>query len=413
MGKFFAKGVDQLVWSKPVIVILSILFSLFIWLFAVDPVKTITFSIPIKTVALEPDNTIKSKGLIVLNQDIPNTTEITMIGRTSYLDALKMDKFYSTLDFTKINSNGKKSLTVDGPFGGDLSGIKIIEMTQKQVEVQVDKLSDSMVLVDMRLSGVPKAGYKIISKSIVPESIQLIGSDALIKRASKGVVDVDVLNIDVGFKETVYIKIIDKNGIEVKGTEKKYKTLVNIEVAKEVKVVPVLQGVPTNGFTYVNGTAKVLPKMVLLKGSKEQLNGILQIYTMPINTSGLTQDTIMDAQLDIPKGITVYGINSYVKVSIPIQGTISRQIEIPSSLLKFTNKNPIYKYSNSSLSIIFRINGSSNVVNKIDELSLKPTLDVKGLALGQHLLSFNAPLPPHCTFDGKHEVLINVEKINN
>ena len=411
-NKLFTKGVDQLVWSKPIIVIVSVLLSLFIWLFVVDPVKTITFSIPIKTVALAPDKTIENKDLVVLSQDIPTTNEITLVGRASFLDAVKMDKFYSTIDFSKIDAAGNKILTVDGPFG-ELRGVKVIEMSQKQIQVQVDKLNNSIVQVDLRLVGTPKSGYKVITKTIAPVNIQLVGSEALLRKAAKAVVDVSVADIDQGFEETMYVKIIDENGIELKGTEKQYQTLVNIGVAKEVTVIPVLQGAPSSGFTYLQGSASVTPKTVLLKGSKDLLDGIVQIYTKPLSISGLIEDSILDAELSVLKGISIYGRNNFVKVTVPIQGLISRQVQIPSSLLKFTNKNSAYKYSIAANSIIFSVRGSSNIVNNMNELLLSPTVDLKGLGVGQHTLNFDAALPTDCTFDGRHEVVITVEKASN
>jgi len=414
MGSFLKKGVDQLIWSKPVIVILSILLSLFIWLFAVDPVKTITFSIPIKTVALSPEHSINEERLIVMNQDIPDTAEITIVGRTSYIEALKLDKYYATLDFTSVTTEGNKTLSLEGPFGGALNGIKVLAMTPSQYAIQVDKLSDSIVQSEVRIMGAPKAGYKIITQKIVPINIQLIGSEALLKKAAKAVVDVDVTDIEEGFEETKYVKIIDENGIEIKGTERQYKVKVTIEVAKEVKVMPVMQGMPPNGFSIL-GTPTISPEYVLLKGSKTMLNQISQVYTKPINISGLTESTVFDGELDLQsyKGVVVYDRNNKVKVSVQIEGAISRQIEIPTTLLQFTNTNSKLKYSANASSIIFKVNGSSNIVNAINEVSLVPTVDVKGLGVGTHLLTFTAVLPADCTFDGKHEVLVNVEKNSN
>jgi len=412
VAKFFTKGVDQLVWSKPIIVIVSILLSLFIWLFVVDPVKTITFSIPIKTVALAPDKTIDKKNLVVLSQDIPSSNEITLVGRASFLDAIQMDKYYSTIDFSKIDSSGNKVLSVEGPFG-EMKGVKVIEMSQKTVQVQVDKLNDSIVQVDIRLLGSPREGYKVITKTVAPVNIQLVGSEALLKKASKAIVDVDISNIDVGFEETKYVKIIDENGIELKGTEKQYQTLVSIGVAKEVPVIPVLQGAPMSGFSYLQGSATVSPKTVLLKGTKDLLDSISSIYTKPLSITGLTEDTILDAELKVVKGITVYGRNNFVKVTVPVQGLISRQVQIPSSLLKYNHINANFTYKVIANSIVFSVRGSSNVVNNMNELLLQPTVDVQGLGVGQYTLVFEALLPSNCSFDGKHEVLISIEKIIN
>jgi len=413
MNKFFAKGIDQLVWSKPVIVVISIIISLLIWLFLVDPVKTITFSIPVRTLSLTPDNTIEKKNLIVLNQSVPESQEITITGRKSFIDSLDMEKFYALINFSKISAQGTYTLPVDGPFGGVMNGVKVIEKSPSEINLKVDKLNNTIVQVELRIIGTPKQEYRLITKSSTPGSIQLLGSASMLKKAAKAVVDVDVSGIDTGFEDTMYVKIVDENGLEIKGTAKQYKTVVKIEVAKEVPVIPVMLSQPGNGFSYTHGTASVDPKTVLLKGNTAQLDAISQIYTLPIDINGFTQDTVVDARLSVPNDVSVYGRNTSVKVTVPIQGMISRTLVVPTSLLQINNKNALYKYTIINTSLIFNIYGSSNLVNAVSELSLLPVIDVQTLQLGLQTVSFDVQLPASVTFDGKHEVQINVEKITN
>ncbi|MEI6132513.1 MAG: CdaR family protein [Bacillota bacterium] len=410
MPKLFAKGVDQLVWSKTILVIVSVLLSLFIWLFLVDPVKTITFSVPVKTVSLAPDNEIVGKNLVVLTQSIPDSVEITLFGRASSLNSIKMDKFYSTIDFTNIVSPGNITLPISGPFG-ELKGVRVIDVSRKQIDLQIEKLNNSILQVDLRLIGEPKAGYKIITKTISPINIQLIGTEAVLKKASKAVVDINVADKDQSFTKTMYVKIIDSNGIEVKGTEKQYKTLVNIAIGKEVPVIPVLQGSPTNGFSYVQGTASVSPKTVVLSGTKEVLDGISSVYTLPLNISSLSEEKILDAEIDVPLGTKVYGRNNFVKVTVPIKGLVTRQLQVPKSLVKYINSDPANTYSVAVSSLFLTVKGPLDVVNNINELAFVPKIDVASLGIGQHTVPFEVILPKNCAYEGKHEVVINIEKI--
>ena len=96
---------------------------------------------------------------------------------------------------------------------------------------------------------------------------------------------------------------------------------VDKEMEKIVPIKEVQQGTPEDG--YIIEKVNIEPKMVTIKGIKNDLTKIRNISTEPIDVSGIKENKSFDIKLNPPSGISVEDL-SIDKVKVSFQVGVSK-----------------------------------------------------------------------------------------
>lgn len=394
--------------EKIIFIVLSILISAFIWLFVVDPVKSITISVPIKVRGLTANKVIEGKNIIVSNNHIPQYVEVTLVGRNSYLKNVNKDSFYAQLDFRKITNVNQTKLNIELPYSKeDLVGVKVSGVNPSSLDLQLDKYSGTVLKVSIKKEGSPKPGYKVMNITSDTNIVQLSGATSVVQNAVSAVLLVDVSNATSSYQEQTYIKVVDKQGKEVEGTEKKYIANISVDVAKEFEVVPVLEGVPPEGYYYK--TPVVYPAKVYLYGNSDVLSGIERVFTEPIDISKFKKDTTVHPKLVIAEGLSIESNNPNVRVVFPIEGAKEANYTILSKKFNIIGKDPGMKYTLLANSLNVNIIGPISKISSLKAENMLVNIDVSGLERGVKKVPVTINLPNDCKLNHKAEISVNIE----
>ena len=129
-------------------------------------------------------------------------------------------------------------------------------------------------------------------------------------------------------------------------------------------------------------STEVLPNMVSITGLESQLEEITDVETEVIDISNLTSDTVVEAKLHLPEGISVQG-DEQVQVHFVMQTDqrhVSAEIE-----LRNLPAGMQAELSRTSADVI--VSGRSELLNDSQELNrLKLYIDGTGLTAGVHVL---------------------------
>lgn len=89
-------------------------------------------------------------------------------------------------------------------------------------------------------------------------------------------------------------------------------------VAKKLSIMPIFIGHPRSGFTVNTKKSVVVPEYCIVVGSKDLLEKVRFIYTMPIEVSGVYKSFTKEVSLN-PIAPGVYMGETLVEVTIPVE----------------------------------------------------------------------------------------------
>lgn len=391
--------------------IVSVLISMFIWLFAVDPVKNMTITVPIEVIGLEGNDVIENKDIILIDTTIPDSVDITISGRQSYLEGIDRTSFESKIDFSTIENVEQEEITIDTNLVDvDVRGVRIVSQYPKKVELTLDTFSGSTIPLEVNTTGTPADGFVLMGVELDNKYLQMSGSNAVISKASKAVVTVDVSGLGESFQSQKYAKIFDKDGNEIEDLNKQYKTGVRVRIARELAVNPVLVGQVDEEFQYISGTAKVNPEKVYVYGDNEYLKSLTTIDTEQIDISNLKKTTELNATLNIPENVRLDDSIDIVKVTVPVHSVGETVLTISKGDIKFLNKNENLEYSIEPKTFEIKVIGTASEIAKFKEKKRKVTIDVAGLAQGSHEANLEFDALSALRISMEEEILLNISK---
>ena len=371
--------------QKSFLAIISLLISIFIWLFAVDPVTTMTVTVPVEVVGLEGNDVIENKELILVDTTIPNSVDVTISGRQSYLENIDRSSFECKIDFSLVESGEQEEISIDTYFIEEKAhGVRIVSQYPKKVDLNLDIFSGSTIPLEVNTTGTPAEGFVLRDVELDNKYLQMSGSNSVISQASKAVVTVDVSGLSDSFQSQKFVKIFDKDGNEIEALNKSYKTGVRVNIARELNVNPVIVGETDAEFQYVPGSAKVEPEKVYVYGDSKYLKTLTTIDTEQIDISNLKKSTEVSATLIVPENVRLEDDVNIVDVVIPVHAVGESVLTISKSEIKYLNKSDALDYTIDPKTFRIRVEGTASEIAKFKEKRKKATVDVSGLVSGSY-----------------------------
>lgn len=393
--------------------IISVLLAIGIWFFVLDsdnPIKVRDMTIPLK---IENENTLLDKGLVLKNKDYQKSIEIKVRGRKEIIDNLSTDDFRAVLDFSKVKDASEKQVVVDGPsyIGKDREDVKIDSGRYQAVSIELEKTGNNTFQVAIAKEGSVKEGYKIVKTWVTPDSITIDGTDSLVKSIAsiETGIDVDGLEEDTEFKK-IECKVIGKNGKEV-NLNKKYTVDIKVEIAREVPIVPVINGKPAKN--YIKGTYKITPEKALITGPHDILAKTYELTTLePIDIENASNSVDVSRIIKLPAGIKLVNTPQEVEVSVAIEPLAQKDILIAKDNITLLNTeiDNSLKYEIQAEGITVTVKGSRQALEQLDASMLNPRLDVGRLGEGVHKVPLQVDLPDNVKLAQDYNVDVKIEK---
>ncbi len=313
------------------------------------------------------------------------------------------------LDTTAIDGPGeyRLPLIVEAP---DTSAR--ISVDPEQVQVQIDEVV-SEVMPLKATNTLPEDDPRTVS-AIVPEVSQVTvsGPSSAVERVDQVVLPIALDNRNESFTDIFTPYAIDANGqrvSEVQVLPGQISTSVQIESrGKVVSVIPVISGVPAEGYTVQQRAS--FPDTVVVDGPSDALDSLLFVNTEPVDITGATENVSeMVGLVDLPGGVTVVEpANGQVEVRVAVNDISTSSQTLSSLPITVVNTPDGMTATLEPRTISITVDGPGGVLADMESRDVKVVVDVSGLPAGTHSVTPEVFLPQGVTWTGSSPETVDV-----
>jgi YbbR domain-containing protein len=136
-----------------------------------------------------------------ITADPPERLLLKLRGPASRLDSSSLNNTILLVDLKNVSSPGEQTITITENELGLPSGVELIRVVPSQVRVTLDRRSEKTVPVEVRYTGPPARGYRIVSQRVNPPTLKVIGPEAFLARLESVPTDPVNVSTTVGVAE--------------------------------------------------------------------------------------------------------------------------------------------------------------------------------------------------------------------
>lgn len=407
------KQVNELLKKDITVKIISIIFAIILWYNVVDknsnPIYPTSISVPLE---LLNKSSLNNKKIELKDTDIPSTVRLTVRGRKDKLEAMRQYDFKATIDLSEIKSVNDKELKIK--VVSNNPEITIESMEPETVTLNLEKIIQKYFKVGIKTSGTVKKGYQLINTKVVPDTVSVDGSESIIKSIASVKADVDINNLDKKLTIEKECKFYNDKGEDISSSVTGNVTVtIQIEVAKEVKVIPSVKGTPAKNYVYSD--LQAVPDKVLVTGPADVLANISEIKAEPVNINGMTSSNTIKSNLILPKDISTVDNGTDVNIYVIIEKEGQKDLTVSKENITVIYPGNIEspRYSIVPNGIHISLKGRAADLAKIDINSLNPSINIIELAdkpAGIYKVPLRLSLPANVVAAGKYEIEVQVQE---
>ena len=256
-----------------------------------------------KTITGVPIAVGELPGSLLVVSNLPNAT-ITIEGAQSQVRPISQSDVSVTADLSVVNGPGDYQipLSANVPNGNDYA------IEPGEVSIQVDeRVSKNFPLTPLYTN---TSDQTRTVGDIVPDPSQVTvsGPASAVERVAEVILPVTVDRQTESFEDNYMPFAVDSDGQRVSEVEilpEAILTQVEVQTqGKAVSVIPVVTGVPAEGFSVQQRRA--LPDTIIVDGPAELIDDLLFVNTEPVDVTDANQSISTHVGLaDLPEGVTV------------------------------------------------------------------------------------------------------------
>ena len=145
---------------------------------------------------------------LMLISDAPNEVRAELRGASSRLTRATLSDAFAAVDLAGVSGPGAQTFTLSEAEFSLPQGVAFVRAVPSQVSLRFDRAATKAVPVEIQLSGTVAAGYKIVAKSVEPETLNVSGPEsrvAAIASAQTDPVDVSGLNENTDIRVNAFV----------------------------------------------------------------------------------------------------------------------------------------------------------------------------------------------------------------
>jgi YbbR domain-containing protein len=300
--------------------------------------------------------------------------------------------FTATIDLANVPPGGGPQLVPIVVTSLD-PRITVIDSKPDVMTVELDALETRTVPVVVERGATPE-GLDIGDTTVEPSEVEVSGPSSVIEQVVAARANVAIQPGGIDLDQDVRLVPVDQLGEAVSPVDVTPATArVKIPVftdrqSRTLPVTPVITGTPAAGFEIASVT--VDPSVVTVEGDADQLAQLESIDTAPISVNGLSSERTTQVELVMPSGVVPLD-QAAVAVTITLRPvTATRNFEVG---LALTGADPDLRYATGVDRVVITVGGSIADLDRLVGSTLVATLDVTGLAVGEHEVAVTADLP--------------------
>lgn len=296
--------------------------------------------------------------------------------------------FAATVDLSEYDmARAPEPQVLDVEVDPLLDGVEILDVLPPTVRVEIDRVEVRTVPVEVDPGEVP-VGLEIEEPVVSAEEVQVRGPASVVGAVDRAVALIRIDDSEIDVNRPVDLVAVDVQGQPV-GTG-----LIDIEpetvsvqidvrateTTQTVTVRPDIEGTPAPGFALVS--LAVEPVTVTLRGTAEELSGVVGVSTEALSIAGASEDQVFEAELQLPDGVELAaGEEPVVAVTVTIGPSVSSRTFVVGVLCAGAGANACLPAIDQ---LTLTLSGPGGVLTALGAGDLTPTLDAAGLQPGTY-----------------------------
>jgi YbbR domain-containing protein len=167
----------------------SLLLAILLWVAVVGQPELVTIqAVPVLYRNLP-------QGLLVLS-DAPDSVRAELRGPTGTITTASLAEVFASLDLSGVTGPGEQTFTLSSAEFSLPQGVTFLRAVPSQLRLRFDRSMVREVPVNIRLQGVPPAGFRIAGQQITPGQLRISGPEGQVTAIGSAETDaIDVSHI--------------------------------------------------------------------------------------------------------------------------------------------------------------------------------------------------------------------------
>lgn len=256
-----------------------------------------TYTVPVETRNLD-------RSLVATN--VPSTVKVKVRMSRSDMIYMRSDNIKAYVDLTGVTDGDYPNTPIHVSVPGDES---VVSVTPKTFDLNVDTYAVKTLPANVQIFGTPETNFSVESKKVTPDTITIAGSSAMIAKADRAVVSVNIAGKEKSFTEFDSVNILDADGNTVTGLDimpSQVKVAVKMKEATKLGNLPVridTKGEPAKG--YKVGRITITPPVAAITAPISFFSSNKTLDLDPIDVTGASSDIHQVVNVNVPSGGSV------------------------------------------------------------------------------------------------------------
>ncbi len=365
--------------NKKVNAIIAIVAAILVWAFVVgmmDPGVTKRFTdVPVQLIN---QDSLTQDGLAVDSTDI-TSIDVTLSGDRADINKLEEGDIQVTADlYGRHEGSNYVSLEVQLP-----RGISLDSRSEDRILINIGQLVTAEKSVEATLTGEVAADTEMSGAKVEPETMTIYGTRKNVDKVDRieAAVNARLLN-DKDSTHDVAVKTVDSSGKEVPYVTTSQETA--SVTARLVKYKEVPLKVDTTGSVaqgYELESVKA-PDTVRIEGSTDILADITSVTADDIDISGLTENTRVKINLNLPDGVSVRNSDE-LYATVNVRGPSTGEFSFSGNEIAIEGLDEGLSASISG-SIRVSVSGPRSAVSVLTKADITVSVNLSRLGEGTH-----------------------------
>lgn len=351
-----------------------------------DPLQEREFtSVPVSVTGLADS--------LTLITTLPNV-EVTITGPRSDIQDVRLADIALTMDLSSFDEPGSDRVRIAA---NTPSGVDVESIGPSEIQVQVEEVITEvyqLVLEDTLPADDPR---QIGTVTPTVTQVTVAGPSSAMSRIARVVLPITVTQQTTSFDAAFTPRAIDAGGqtvADVRILPEQIQTSVELRTrGKEISVIPVVTGSPSEGFSVQQKS--VVPEVILVDGSEDVLDSLLFVNTEPVNIDGATGSVSQRVAIgDLPEGVTILRpSDGIVELRVAIEDTTNTSQIIPSVPIEVTGLAPGLSAVVEPQVASITIDAPQSQLQSLAVSDISVGISAEGLGPGTFQLQIDVDLP--------------------
>lgn len=369
--------------SKLGALLLSFVIALGLWMYVRTYVNTdyeqTFYNIP---VALEGKTRLSDRQLMLLSEE-EYVVDLKVHGSRQDVSKINSGNIQVVADLSDINEPGEHNLTYSIIYPGDVpTGAVSAERDPDRVTLIVARKKTKEIPVQVNLEGDVPANYIKDNAAVELDHsvVEISGPESVVDQIDHAAITIDC----EGRTETIYEScryvLQDKKNTPVDAAwittnVSEVKVYLPVSMVKKIPLKVTL--VDGGGATEDTTTVQIEPKEISVSGSETALNALSELNLGTIDLSQITEDTVMEFEINLPEGVNNVSNLPTAAVSISFPKLATREFTV--SEFEALNLAPGMTWEPLTKQLIITVRGLKSEIQRLGASDIIVQVDLAGV----------------------------------